>query len=136
MSYLCRRKNKQNETMIATLAEVERFLNDFHQKVKVFDILFWDERDKNAKTLTELGITAVERKEIVKTITVDDYSEGPIKNLLNRLGDLWVFGKDVNGQEVYIKISYGLPNRSTICVSFHIAEYPMKYPYKKKGGTL
>ena len=122
--------------MIATLAEVERFLNDFHQKVKVFDILFWDERDKNAKTLTELGITAVERKEIVKTITVDDYSEGPIKNLLNRLGDLWVFGKDVNGQEVYIKISYGLPNRSTICVSFHIAEYPMNYPYKKKGGTL
>ena len=122
--------------MIATLAEVERFLNDFHQKVKVFDILFWDERDKNAKTLTELGITAVERKEIVKTITVDDYSEGPIKNLLNRFGDLWVFGKDVNGQEVYIKISYGLPNHSTICVSFHIAEYPMNYPYKKKGGTL
>ena len=35
-----------------------------------------------------------------------------------------------------VKISYGLPNRSTICVSFHIAEYPMKYPYKKKGGTL
>ena len=64
--------------MIATLAEVEHFLNEFHQKVKVFD--------------------------------------------MNRLGDLWVFGKDVNGQEVYIKICYGLPNRSTIFVSFHIAE--------------
>ena len=55
----------------------------------------------------------------------------PITNILNRFGDLWVFGKDVKGQEVYIKICYGQPNRSTICVSFHIAEYPMNYPYKK-----
>lgn len=134
--YLCGRKTNQNETMIATLAEVERFLNDFHQKVKVFDILFLDDREKNIQALQELNITRAMRMEVVKSITVDDYSEGPIKNLLNRLGDLWVFGKDVNGQEVYIKISYGLPNRSTICVSFHIAEYPMNYPYKKKGGTL
>ena len=122
--------------MIATLAEVERFLNDFHQKVKVFDILFLDDRDKNIQALRDLNITRALRMEVVKSITVDDYSEGPIKNLLNRLGDLWVFGKDVDGQEVYIKISYGLPNHSTICVSFHIAEYPMNYPYKKKGGTL
>lgn len=122
--------------MIATLAEVERFLNDFHQKVKVFDILFLDDRDKNIQALRDLNITRAMRMEVVKSITVDDYSEGPIKNLLNRLGDLWVFGKDVDGQEVYIKICYGLPNHSTICVSFHIAEYPMNYPYKKKGGTL
>ncbi len=121
--------------MIATIAEVERFLNEFQQKVKVFDIIFMDDREKNIQALRDLNITRAVRMEIVKTITVEDYSEGPIKNLLNRLGDLWVFGKDVNGQEVYIKICYGLPNRSTICVSFHIAEHPMDYPYKK-GGTL
>ena len=121
--------------MIATLAEIQKFLNDFHQKVEVFDILFWDERDKNYDSLHLLEITANERKKIVKTIDPEDYSEGPIRNMLNRFGDLWVFGKDVKGQEVYIKICYGLPNRSTICISFHVAEHPMNYPYKKGGQS-
>ena len=124
---------KSTDPMIATLAEIQKFLNDFHQKVEVFDILFFDEREKNRKALAELDITNVDRVAIIKTITVEDYSEGPIKNMLNRFGDLWVFGKDVKGQEVYIKICYGVPNMSTICVSFHVAEFPMKYPYKKGG---
>ena len=119
--------------MIATLAEIQKFLDEFHQKVEVFDILFLDEREKNRKALAELEISNLDRVAIIKTITVNDYSEGPIKNMLNRFGDLWVFGKDVKGQEVYIKICYGAPNMSTICVSFHVAEFPMKYPYKKGG---
>ena len=117
--------------MIASIAEIEKFLREFHQKVEIFDIIFLDDRDKNLETMAKLDITANARKEIIKTITVTDYSEGPIVNLLNHLGDLWVFGKDVNKQEVYIKISYGLPNHSTICISFHPAEHPMKYPYRK-----
>lgn len=120
--------------MIATLAEIQKFLNDFHQKVEVFDIFFMDDREKNREALAELDIRAIDRVGIVKTITADDYSEGPIKNMLNAWGDLWVFGKDVKGQEVYIKIAYGMPNKSTICISFHVAEHPMNYPYKAKGG--
>lgn len=116
--------------MIATLAEVQRFLDTFQEKVKVFDIIFFDEREKNAQSLAALNITKNERMAAVKTIKVTDYSEGPIKNILNNLGDLWVFGKNINDQEVYIKISYGLPNRSAICISFHLAEHPMNYPYK------
>ena len=106
--------------MIATLAEIQKFLNDFHQKVEVFDIFFMDDREKNREALAELDIRAIDRVGIVKTITADDY--------------LWVFGKDVKGQEVYIKIAYGMPNKSTICISFHVAEHPMNYPYKAKGG--
>ncbi len=131
--YLCTKFQKYRSNDSSTLAEIQKFLNDFHQKVEVFDILFFDEREKNRKALAELDITNVDRVAIIKTITVEDYSEGPIKNMLNRFGDLWVFGKDVKGQEVYIKICYGVPNMSTICVSFHVAEFPMKYPYKKGG---
>ena len=120
--------------MIATIQEIQKFLNDFHQKVEVFDIFFLDDREKNLRSLPELGLTRGERKQVIKSLTVDDYSEGPIKNLLNHFGDLWVFGKDIEDHEVYIKICYGQPNHSTICISFHISEYPMKYPYKKKGG--
>ena len=118
--------------MIATIAEIEQFLQGFKQKVEIFDIIFWDERGKNTDALAALDIIPNQRKEIIKTITVTDYSEGPIINLLNQLGDLWVLGKEVNGQEVYIKICYGLPNKQTICISFHVAEHPMKYPYKKE----
>lgn len=119
--------------IIATLAEIQKFLNDFHQKVEVFDIMFLDEREKNMNAISDLSLTRGERKQIIKSLTIDNYSEGPIKNLLNQWGDLWVFGKDVQNQEVYIKICYGQPNRSTICVSFHVAEFPMQYPYKKGG---
>ena len=69
--------------MIATLAEVQKFLNDFHQKVKVFDILFLEEREKNMTSLKQLDSTREERLEVVNSIEVTDYSEGPIKNMLN-----------------------------------------------------
>ena len=126
---------KTYKCMIATIQEVERFLNTFHQKVEVFDIFFMDDREKNLGAIESLGIIRGMRKEIIKSLTIEDYSEGPIKNILNAWGDLWVFGKDINGQEVYIKISYGMPNRSAICISFHLAEYPMNYPYKKGGES-
>lgn len=126
--------SKYSKFMIATIQEVERFLNSFHQKVEIFDIIILNDREKNAKTQAALGLSPNAQREIIKEIQVDDYSEGPIKNILNAWGDLWVFGKDVNKQEVYIKIAYGRPNSNAICVSFHLAEFPMNYPYKKKGG--
>ncbi len=116
---------------MATKDEVERFLNRFYEKLSVYDIIFRDDRGKNAQALAELEITPLKRLEVIKRITLEDYSEGPIANTLNELGDLWVFGKDVKGHEVYIKISLGLPNNKTICISFHKAEHPMTYPLKK-----
>lgn len=95
--------------MIATIAEIEQFLQGFKQKVEIFDIIFWDERGKNTDSLAALDIIPSKRKEIIKTITVTDYSEGPITNLLNQLGDLWVFGKEVNGQEYISKFVMVFP---------------------------
>jgi len=117
---------------MATQEEVEAFLKQFHQKLKVFSIIFRDERGKNAQTLADLEIPPKYRETIIKAIEVEDYSQGPIVDTLNHLGDMWVFGKDVKGHEIYIKISLGRDNCQTICISFHIAEYRMKYPFK--GG--
>ena len=116
--------------MIATLAEIQKFLNDFHQKVEIFDIIILNDREKNAKTQASLGLSPNAQREVIKEIQVQDYSEGPITNILNAWGDLWVFGKDVKGREVYIKITLGYNNGQTICISFHIADYPLKYPFK------
>lgn len=115
---------------MSTKAEVERFLSQFYEKLKIFDIIFRDDRGKNAQALAELDITPRYRLEVIKDIKVEDYSEGPIVDTLNKCGDLWVFGKDVKGNEVYIKISLGIPNGRTICISFHKAERAMKYPFK------
>lgn len=113
-----------------TKEDVQKFLDEFYIKVKIFDIRFRDDRGKNQQALVDLEITTRERMNVVMNINAEDYSEGPIINELNKTGELWVFGKDVKGSEVYIKISLGLPNSNTICVSFHIAEHPMTYPFK------
>jgi hypothetical protein len=117
---------------MATREEVEKFLNSFHTKLKIFRIIFRDDRGKNTQALAELEITPLYRESVIKEIGVEDYSEGPIVDTLNKLGDMWVFGKDVKQQEVYIKISLGHTGASTICISFHKAEHPMKYPLKEE----
>jgi len=45
--------------------------------------------------------------------------------------EMWVFGKVVKSFEIYIKISLGMSSTQVICISFHKAEYPMTYPFKK-----
>lgn len=116
---------------MATRREVEEFLSQFKVKLNIWGIVFIDGRDKNMQALTDLNITPAERVEEVKTIQVEHYSEGPIRDLLNDYGEMWVFGKDVKGIETYIKITVGKPNMKTICISFHRAEHPMEYPLKE-----
>ena len=115
---------------MATKEQVEAFLRRLKEKIKVFDIIFRDDRGKNLQTLATLEIAPIYRKKVVLDIEPEDYSEGPIVDTLNKMGEMWVFGKDVKGHEVYIKITLGYPNSSTICISFHIAEHPMNYPFK------
>ncbi len=130
---------------MATREEVEQFLRQFHQKLEIYNIVFRDDRGKNLTTLALLDMPPSGRIKVIKQITVEDYSEGPIIDTLNKAGEMWVFCKDVQKHEIYIKISLGYPNSSTICISFHIAEHPMERPYrkenklknpKKKGGKI
>lgn len=115
---------------MATKEQVEAFLKRLKEKIQVFDIIFRDDRGKNLQTLATLEITPSYRKQVILNLETEDYSEGPILDTLNKMGEMWVFGKDVKGNEVYIKITLGYPNSSSICISFHIAEHPMKYPLK------
>lgn len=110
--------------------EIELFLNDFKVKMQFMDIVFLNDRAKNIKTLAMLEISVTQQKQIVEELEIKDYSEGPIEDT-NFVGSpLWVFAKIVKGHELYIKISMGFPNRSTLCISFHISEFPINYPLK------
>ena len=113
-----------------TKEDVQNFLDQFHAKMKVFDILFRDDRGKNQKALEELEIKPSFRKVVIESLTVEDYVEGPVVDRINKLGDMWVFGKDVKGRDVYIKIMISEHSGQTICISFHLADFPLKYIFK------
>ena len=113
-----------------TSDDVQCFLEQFHEKMKVFGILYRDDRGKNQKALEELEIVPSFRKVIIENLKVEDYVEGPLVDELNKLGEMWVFGKDVKGREVYIKIMISQFGGQTICISFHLAEHRLNYPFK------
>lgn len=112
--------------MIKTKQEVEQFLNQFGIKFDIWGIFYLD-RDKNLEALKALGITQQARDEIVRQVRSDDYVESLAADFFN---EMWVFGKDMDGTELYIKIALGQPNNCTVCISFHLAEHPIRYAYK------
>ena len=113
-----------------TKEDVQSFLEQFHEKMKIFGIIYRDDRGKNQKALEELEIVPSFRKVIIENLTAKDYVEGPVIDTLNKLGEMWVFGKDVKNREVYIKIMISDYGGQTICISFHLAEALLKYPFK------
>ena len=100
-----------------TKEDVQSFLEQFHEKMKVFGIIYRDDRGKNQKALEELEIVPSFRKVVIENLTAEDYVEGPVIDTLNKLGEMWVFGKDVKNREVYIKIMISDYCGQTICIS-------------------
>lgn len=115
---------------MATHEDASKFLKEFKSKMKIWDVLFRDDRGKNLQALIDLEITPAARKAVLEKLTVDDYSQGPLDDTLNKGSDLWIFGKSIKGRDVYIKITMGAPGTSVICISFHLAERKMSYPLK------
>jgi hypothetical protein len=103
-------------------------LADFKAKLDVYDVVYVH-REKNLQALADLDIRPFERTAYLQSLAVEHYYRGPHPDQAG-ISDLWEFGVQVKGREVYIKIQLGLPSRSTICISFHLAEFPMIYPYK------
>jgi hypothetical protein len=113
-----------SETIVAS------FLKDFKEKMKFWDVLFRDDRGKNAQALVDLELLPIERKAILETLETKDYSEGPLEEKLYGGAEMWVFGKTIKKKEVYIKITMGAMSSSVICISFHLAHHKMNYPLK------
>lgn len=97
----------------------------------IFGILFFDHRGKNQQFLLDQEIAPSKRKEIIRRLKVEDYVDGPLEEQMHNLPEMWVFGKQWKETEIYIKISLGRKDSSVVCISFHDAEYPLSYPFKK-----
>lgn len=118
-----------------SIIEVERFLTKCKIAVKSNAIFEFDEKDK--ETLAYLGFIYDDvEKEILSLLPVD-YEDGPLPDEKGYAKDWWVFGKVIQGREVYIKLKVkdynfeGEQQLSCLCISFHFAKYTLKFPYKK-----
>lgn len=116
---------------MAPSTQIEAFLSHFKLKLGIWGLVFRSDRGKNTQTLLDLELSVAQVKELLRELEVEDYSGGPFEEKLYGNAEMWVFGKEVKAIEIYIKISMGMPSAEVICISFHQAEHPMVYPYKK-----
>lgn len=114
---------------------MESYLQAFQTKLSVFSVVFLD-RDKNStKTLLKLGISGDNRLACLRELEPTDYVQGPTPNQQPAEAPLWVFGRTIRRREIYIKVTLGRPNGSVLCISFHVAEHPLSYPFKSSSAN-
>lgn len=81
-------------------------------------------------TLLDLDYDANDIVERLKELTIREYSETLIDKDDINPPLLFVFGKDINGKLLYIKLKIkDSRTRHVLCVSFHYAEEKMTFPY-------
>jgi len=97
--------------------------------------VFLGDRKKNFETLVALGYLPNHIKQEILSLTPKEYSEGPLldKDQINYKNEsCWIFGKNIQNNLIYIKLKIRKTHEheETVCMSFHIAEYQMKFPLK------
>jgi len=111
--------------------QMHNFLKDFKELMGQGHY-FVKEHHKNMLALVDLGITARLRDEIILSVAMEDYSSGPNPDEYQP-GYYWIFGKNLDAVEIYIKLkigSYNNGNERAVCFSFHSSEHPLKYPFR------
>lgn len=117
--------------MVASRGQIAEFLRAFEERRDKVGGVYVIDRVKNRDALIDLGLTKEQREEIILSLTPEDYCEGPYQDREGQ-GMWWVFGKTEEGSEIYIRLKV---THAPICLSFHPAEQPLKYPHKgRKEG--
>ena len=88
-------------------------------------------RRANLETLTRLGINRKHAQDLVTGLKPEDYVSGPAPDHNNPGLEMWVFGLQVAGSEVYVKIQVIVEPARCVCISFHESERPMHYPFRE-----
>lgn len=89
------------------------------------------DRRVNLDTLARLGINRQHAQALVVGLKPEDYVSGPSPDHNNPGLEMWVFGLQVSGSEVYVKIQVIVEPARCVCISFHESERPMHYPFRE-----
>lgn len=116
----------------STEGEVKSFLLAVKYAIQDGSLLFRRGRQKNKESMVRLGLDLNDVASEVMSLSVNDYCDGPLKDREFE-GEIWEFGKEVAGKEVYIKLKLGgdKRNQQVTVISFHIAESQLSYRFKQ-----
>ena len=67
---------------------------------------------------------------VLRRLSVEDYSDGPLDDDTGRSLKWWIFSPEFSGVTLYVKLSV-LPGK-LLCMSFHPAEHPLPHPFFAK----
>lgn len=121
---------------ITTRQSIVEFLTSFKVAMEYGQFCL-KHRDKNLQALVDLGLTIVAMKEVLAELAVENYVAGPVPDDTDDTKQVWTFGYDLNGKEIFIKLRLSfVPGKKgffTATVwSFHEAEHKLRYPYGEK----
>lgn len=88
-----------------------------------------DQKFSTPYTLLDLDYDAEDVANRLKELRVEEYSETKIDTDDVNPPILFVFGKDINGKLIYIKLKIRDQQKQAVCVSFHYAKDKMVFPY-------
>ena len=88
-------------------------------------------RNETREILGLLGLTKLDLELLLLNLSIVNFCNGPEPDR-DRPGEIWMFGIQIQGHEVYIKLKVAQVGKQKIakCISFHIAHYPLKYPHR------
>jgi hypothetical protein len=114
-----------------SIQDVRDFLLEFKQVATAGSGIDIVPRAETRPTLARLGLTRVNLEEILLGLSVTDYCQGPEPDR-DRPSNVWIFGCEIEGHEVYIKLKVAQAGEKRIakCISFHVARYPLEYPHR------
>ena len=127
-------KSKKKE-IVAFLEELRKLLenDDFDINIDL-NIIKKKKQGDNQKfstpyTLLDLDYDAEDVANRLKELRVEEYSETKVDKDDINPPILFVFGKDINGKLIYVKLKIRNQQKQVVCVSFHYAKEKMDFPY-------
>lgn len=119
----------KSEEKVKNFIEDIKFLLD-ETESNLYIVSKTKSRDKTREFMNEFNIKHNMIVEYIKELDVHNYSYTDDDHDSKHSGEVWIFGKGIilfqAIEEFYIKLK--LRGR-VICLSFHIAEHAIKYPY-------
>lgn len=88
-----------------------------------------DQKFSTQYTLLALDYDTEDVVNRLKELKVEEYSETKIDKDDVNPPILFVFGKDINGKLIYVKLKIRDQQKQVVCVSFHYAKDKMEFPY-------
>ena len=115
--------------------DVADFLADFRAAME-YGQYHLVPRQKNLQGIVDLGLTPAQARTIIADLLVEGYVSGPEPDDADVSRDVWKFGHQVEGAEVYIKLRLApVEGKKHVqlakVLSFHRAAYRLKYPLRE-----